>query len=94
MTVAMNSTTLTWEQTLAALLPLVGTRLWATTNVNRAPVSAFSERLRSVDVRPTPYTGVESCGWTSATSPGSSSFAAMSTSGPSYPRTAGSPSRC
>ena len=55
----MKSATLTREQTLAALLPLVETRAWATTYVDDAPVSAFSGELRGIHVRPAPYTRVE-----------------------------------
>jgi hypothetical protein len=55
----MKTSQLTWEQTLAALLPLVDERVWATTYVKDAPVSAFGEVLRRVDVRPAHFTGVE-----------------------------------
>jgi hypothetical protein len=36
----MEPTTPPWEQTLATLLPLVDTRMWMTTYVDGAPVSA------------------------------------------------------
>jgi hypothetical protein len=58
-TVPMKSATLTWEQTLAVLLPLLHTRVWATTYVGDWPVSAFAEELRRVDVGPALATGVE-----------------------------------
>ncbi len=55
----MTLAALTWEQTLSALLPLVGTDIWATTYVDGAPVSGFVERLRRVGVAPGHPTGVE-----------------------------------
>lgn len=79
MTVAMKTPTLTWEQTLAALLPLVDTRVWATTSVNESPVVAFSEHRRRVDVRPTHFTNVEEARLASVSSPAWCSSTATST---------------
>jgi hypothetical protein len=55
----MRAVTLTWELTLAALLPLVGRTIWATTLVDEFPVSAFGGVLHRVGVEPAPASGVE-----------------------------------
>src|SRR4051812_48596417 len=60
MTVAMKSTSsIIWEATLAALLPLVGRRLQVTTLVDDYPVTAFGDVLHHVDVDHVQPSGVE-----------------------------------
>jgi len=58
-TEAMQSTALAWEQTLAALLPLVGRRLHATILIDKFPVATFGGRLDRIGVEAAPVSGVE-----------------------------------
>lgn len=50
---------LAWEETLTALLPLVGRQLRAEIRIDGMPVSAFAGQLHGVEVEPAVATGVE-----------------------------------
>src|SRR3954452_23310582 len=55
----MQTKNTSWENTLAALLPLVGRRLQVTTLVDDYPVTAFGDVLHHVDVDHVQPSGVE-----------------------------------